>query len=381
MPDVAAKPTVATAATATDSSQAAAVPTSSLGEERRANAAKVEVKTESVVVNPQGESAAAVKIAMDAADQEDLPQDATVTVNRETLAKPAAVNGVADDLAKATLRQSGGEAASVGRTSTLTQGGAAQSGGSGQESSGQSGKGSEAQQAFIEGMQSLNQKQGREAAMSDISQRNPLFAATLNAMSQGEAVNSQPVAATAVTTAAAAPLATLTPITAAVSAAGLAAASAPASSTLMSLDIPLRQQGWDRALGERMIWMMRNTVQEAKLQLNPRELGPVEVKLSVSPDQQASVSFVANNAVAREALEAAMPRLREMFNQAGLNLSQSDVSERQSGDQRAAEGGQQQGSGRGGRGSKDAAEHGESGEVRQHQYYGGTTARGVDFFA
>ncbi len=96
-----------------------------------------------------------------------------------------------------------------------------------------------------------------------------------------------------------------------------------------TLPIPLRQPNWDRALGERMVWLVRNNLQQAKLELNPRNLGPVEVKLSVNSDQQVNVSFVANTPAAREAIEAALPRLREMLEQAGMSLGESDVSAQQ----------------------------------------------------
>lgn len=96
------------------------------------------------------------------------------------------------------------------------------------------------------------------------------------------------------------------------------------------LNQPMDQKGWDQAMGQRVVWMVRNNMQEAQLQLNPRELGPINVRISVS-NEQANVHFVAQHASTREALENAMPRLREMMQEAGLNLAQSDVSRQFSG--------------------------------------------------
>lgn len=96
------------------------------------------------------------------------------------------------------------------------------------------------------------------------------------------------------------------------------------------LNQPMDQKGWDRAMGQRVVWMVRNNMQEAQLQLNPRELGPINVRISVS-NEQANVHFTAQHASTREALENAMPRLREMMQDAGLNLAQSDVSRQFSG--------------------------------------------------
>ncbi|MFT5084014.1 MAG: flagellar hook-length control protein FliK [Lentisphaeria bacterium] len=63
----------------------------------------------------------------------------------------------------------------------------------------------------------------------------------------------------------------------------------------------------------------------ADIQLDPPELGPMQVKVSVNQDQ-ASVTFVSANAQVRDALEQTVSRLREMLNEQGLNLVNVDVS-------------------------------------------------------
>ena len=62
----------------------------------------------------------------------------------------------------------------------------------------------------------------------------------------------------------------------------------------------------------------------AELVLNPPQMGRVEVSLSISGDQ-ATASFVSANPTVREALEAAMPRLREILADAGIQLGQAQV--------------------------------------------------------
>ena len=106
------------------------------------------------------------------------------------------------------------------------------------------------------------------------------------------------------------------------------AASLDTSPAMMSITTSMRQQGWDRAMGERLVFMARNGVQEAKMQVTPRHMGPIDIKVSVNQEQQANVTFVTTNSAARETIDAAMPRLREMFDQAGLNLAESEVSQR-----------------------------------------------------
>ena len=61
------------------------------------------------------------------------------------------------------------------------------------------------------------------------------------------------------------------------------------------------------------------------MRVSPEHLGPVEVKISVH-NGDASVWFGANHPDTRAALEQALPRLREMFANQGLTLTDSGVS-------------------------------------------------------
>jgi flagellar hook-length control protein FliK len=83
--------------------------------------------------------------------------------------------------------------------------------------------------------------------------------------------------------------------------------------------------GWDDALGQKVVWMAKGLEQTATLTLNPPELGPMQVTVNIS-NNQATASFVAHQPEVRHALEASMPRLREMLNEAGIQLGQSSVS-------------------------------------------------------
>lgn len=84
-------------------------------------------------------------------------------------------------------------------------------------------------------------------------------------------------------------------------------------------------QGWDQALGQKVVWMLQGLQQTATLTLNPPELGPMQVTVNVQ-NNQATANFTAHQPEVRHALEAAMPRLREMLNDAGIQLSESNVS-------------------------------------------------------
>lgn len=86
------------------------------------------------------------------------------------------------------------------------------------------------------------------------------------------------------------------------------------------------QPQWTQEFSDRIVWMTGKSVDAARLQLNPPQLGPVEVRISVSQDQT-QVAFSAHNPAVREAIEAAIPRLREMMGSQQLNLVNVDVSQ------------------------------------------------------
>lgn len=127
--------------------------------------------------------------------------------------------------------------------------------------------------------------------------------------------------------------------------AAIAPAVTTASSSTNSLPqtpaIPIspHQSGFDTEVGERILWMTKNQLPAAEIRLNPAHLGPVEARVSVSNDQ-VSVVLMAHHSTTRDALELALPRLREMFADAGLTLSQANVSDQSSQQQQSALGDQ-----------------------------------------
>jgi len=72
------------------------------------------------------------------------------------------------------------------------------------------------------------------------------------------------------------------------------------------------------------------------MHLNPPELGPLQITLTITNDQ-ASAQFVSQHAAVREAIDAAMPRLREMLAEGGITLGNTSVSAESSGQQAQAE--------------------------------------------
>ncbi len=97
-----------------------------------------------------------------------------------------------------------------------------------------------------------------------------------------------------------------------------------AQSILQPINTPVQQPDWDRAVSERVVMMANNKLQHAEIRLTPAELGPLRVQVSVD-DGAANVSFQAQHAMTRDAIEQALPRLRELFAENGLSLGQTSV--------------------------------------------------------
>jgi len=91
--------------------------------------------------------------------------------------------------------------------------------------------------------------------------------------------------------------------------------------------LPVGERGWERAFAERVVWMVSHQVQAAEVKLNPPHLGPVEVRLALN-GQEASVSFTVAHGAVRDAVEQAIPRLREMFAEQNLQIVNVDVGQR-----------------------------------------------------
>ena len=112
---------------------------------------------------------------------------------------------------------------------------------------------------------------------------------------------------------------------------------------------------WDNQVGQKVIWMVGGEEQSATLELNPPDLGPVQVVLNVS-NEMASVTFSAQQLEVRQALENSLPRLREMMNESGIALGNATVNAGSDGSQQQG----QQGSGRSGNGGGNGVGGGDS---------------------
>ncbi|MGU7783413.1 flagellar hook-length control protein FliK [Burkholderia sp. PU8-34] len=151
--------------------------------------------------------------------------------------------------------------------------------------------------------------QGEAAAKSDLaSGATHALAATQDAVDPAHA-------ALAAATAAAQPTLQATP-----AAANVAAANANV------LAPHVGTADWTDALSQKVVFLSNAHQQSAELTLNPPDLGPLQVVLRVA-DNHAHALFVSQHAQVRDAVEAALPKLRDAMEAGGLGLGSATVSD------------------------------------------------------
>ena len=99
---------------------------------------------------------------------------------------------------------------------------------------------------------------------------------------------------------------------------------APSTELMQPIGVPVKDQAWGDRIGERVLLMASNRLQSAEIRLTPAELGPLRVQIAVD-DGAANVTFLAQHAVTRDAIEQALPRLRELLAENGLTLNETNV--------------------------------------------------------
>ncbi|MDP5144955.1 flagellar hook-length control protein FliK [Shewanella sp. ULN5] len=85
-------------------------------------------------------------------------------------------------------------------------------------------------------------------------------------------------------------------------------------------------QRFSPVMKQQLITMVSNGIQQAEIRLDPPELGHLMVKIQVHGDQT-QVQFHVAQTQTRDLIEQAIPRLREMLAQEGLQLADSQVSQ------------------------------------------------------
>ncbi|WP_100655801.1 flagellar hook-length control protein FliK [Alteromonas flava] len=146
------------------------------------------------------------------------------------------------------------------------------------------------------------------------------------------------------------------------------------ASTQAMLDKPVnitKAEGQNQ-FAEKIRWIVNARSSFAEIRLDPPELGSVKVRVNMN-GEAAQVNFVVQSPQARDALDQAIPRLKDMLNQQGIELGQSFVQQ----DNQQQQGEQQ---GDFGQGQGDDAMEDIASEVIEQRVVNGS-AGGIDYYA
>jgi len=124
-------------------------------------------------------------------------------------------------------------------------------------------------------------------------------------------------------------------VTAPVSAAHAAPAQAAAAppDPLASAPLPapnVHADDFPGSIASHVHWLAERGIGHARIHINPRELGPVDVYLTLTGDQLRA-DFSSAQPEVRQALEHSLPQLRHLLDQHGLQLAHADISQHQHG--------------------------------------------------
>lgn len=113
--------------------------------------------------------------------------------------------------------------------------------------------------------------------------------------------------------------------------AALTQAAVPKTTNALPVNQPLamHQSGWSEEVVNRVMYLSSANLKSADIQLEPAELGRLDIRVNIAADQSAQVNFVSGHAGVREALDSQMHRLREMLAQQGMGQVDVNVSDQQ----------------------------------------------------
>ncbi|MGY2225151.1 flagellar hook-length control protein FliK [Pseudomonas gingeri] len=115
--------------------------------------------------------------------------------------------------------------------------------------------------------------------------------------------------------------------------AALTQAAVPKTANALPVNQPLamHQSGWTEEVVNRVMYLSSASIKSADIQLEPAELGRLDIKVNMAADQATQISFVSGHAGVRDALESNMFRLRDMLQQQGLGQADVSVSDQSRG--------------------------------------------------
>lgn len=100
---------------------------------------------------------------------------------------------------------------------------------------------------------------------------------------------------------------------------------APVTAPLpLDTKLPVLGPRFGEGFAQQVTVLVEHGIHHAHLSLNPPELGPIEVRISMH-DNGASIHLASQHGTVRDAMTDALPRLRELLDQAGVRLGDTGV--------------------------------------------------------
>lgn len=103
-----------------------------------------------------------------------------------------------------------------------------------------------------------------------------------------------------------------------------APAAGAAAPVQVALPATLGTPAWREEFASGVTVLATHRITSAELRVQPAELGPVQVSIRMDGGE-ASISCAAQHAATRDALDAALPRLREMLEASGISVGNASV--------------------------------------------------------
>jgi flagellar hook-length control protein FliK len=99
-----------------------------------------------------------------------------------------------------------------------------------------------------------------------------------------------------------------------------------AANTVQTVTAPIGSNAWAGEFSQKIVWISNQKNHSAELHLNPPNLGPLNVVMKMS-NNQLTIQFASQHSAVRDAVENALPKLRETLVDNNIMLGNATVSD------------------------------------------------------
>lgn len=95
----------------------------------------------------------------------------------------------------------------------------------------------------------------------------------------------------------------------------------------------IKSSAWGQQIANRAMMMTQYGPRSIEIQLDPPELGALQIRVNISASEQASVVFNAQNSAVKDVIHENMEQLKELFDKEGIALAEASVGDNSSQEQ------------------------------------------------